>query len=71
VNLRPYAISFFAAEINCGSGSAAFRRTDARFRWLVTPHSTVIQTSTVHSGVAHDLDAALANLFETLVRMPA
>ena len=42
----------------------------ARFHWLVAPRSTIIQTSPVHSGVHHDLDAALNNLFEKLVRAP-
>jgi hypothetical protein len=42
----------------------------ARFHWLVAPRSTIIQTSPVHSGVHHDLDAALNNLFEKLVRSP-
>lgn len=39
-----------------------------RFHWLVAPRSTIVQTSPVHSGVNHDLAAALANLFEKLVR---
>lgn len=42
----------------------------ARFHWLVAPRSTIIQTSPVHSGVHHDLDAALNGLFEKLVRAP-
>lgn len=42
----------------------------ARFHWLVAPRSTVIQTSAVHSGVHHDLVAALDGLFEKLVRAP-
>ncbi|MGZ7040530.1 MAG: DUF3037 domain-containing protein [Thermoanaerobaculia bacterium] len=42
----------------------------ARFHWLVAPRSTVIQTSDVHSGVHHDLDAALESLFDKLVRPP-
>ena len=42
----------------------------ARFHWLVSPRSTVIQTSAVHSGVHHDLSAALNSLFEKLVRPP-
>ena len=41
-----------------------------RFHWLVAPRSTIIQTSPVHSGVHHDLDAALEGLFERLVRPP-
>lgn len=42
----------------------------ARFHWLVAPRSTIIQTSPVHSGVHHDLEAALEGLFERLVRRP-
>ena len=40
----------------------------ARFHWLVAPRSTIIQTSPSHSGVHHDLDAALGHLFEKLVK---
>jgi len=40
-----------------------------RFHWLVAPRSTIIQTSPVHSGVHHDLEAALQGLFERLVRI--
>jgi hypothetical protein len=40
----------------------------ARFHWLVAPRSTVIQMSPVHSGVHHDLDAAMRLLMEKLVR---
>lgn len=43
----------------------------ARFHWLVAPRSTIIQMSPVHSGVHHDLDAALENLFAKLVRPPS
>lgn len=39
-----------------------------RFHWLVAPRSTIIQMSPVHSGVHHDMNAALDNLFEKLVR---
>jgi len=39
-----------------------------RFHWLVAPRSTIIQTSPVHSGVHHDLAAALAGLHGKLVR---
>ncbi|HEV8658159.1 MAG TPA: DUF3037 domain-containing protein [Thermoanaerobaculia bacterium] len=42
----------------------------ARFHWLVAPRSTIVQTSPVHSGVHHDLNAALGGLFEKLVRLP-
>lgn len=42
----------------------------ARFHWLVAPRSTIIQTSPVHAGVSHDLEAVLENLFDKLVRAP-
>ena len=53
------------------AGSIGSLPQRSRFHWLVAPRSTIIQTSPVHSGVHHDLDAALANLFEKLVRAPA
>ena len=43
----------------------------ARFHWLVAPRSTVVQMSPVHSGVHRNLEAALENLFNRLVRPPA
>ncbi len=52
------------------AGSIGSLPQRARFHWLVAPRSTVIQTSEVHSGVHHDLDAALDGLFEKLVRAP-
>jgi hypothetical protein len=42
-----------------------------RFRWLVSPRSTMIQTSPVHTGRTHDPSAALENLLDTMVRPPA
>lgn len=39
-----------------------------RFHWLVSPRSTIIQTSPVHAGVHADLDEALEHLMEKLVR---
>jgi hypothetical protein len=41
-----------------------------RFRWLVSPRSTVIQTSDVHTGRTGDPAAALERLFNTMVRQP-
>jgi hypothetical protein len=40
----------------------------ARFHWLVAPRSTMLQISPVHSGVAEDLESALAGLYEKLVK---
>lgn len=42
-----------------------------RFRWLVSPRSTVIQMSPVHTGRTADPQAALGRLVETMVRNPA
>ena len=39
-----------------------------RFHWLVSPASTIIQPSAVHSGLTDDPEAELERLFETLVR---
>jgi len=41
-----------------------------RFRWLVSPRSTIVQMSPVHTGRG-DAEAALARLYETMVRRPA
>jgi hypothetical protein len=39
-----------------------------RFRWLVSPRSTIIQTSAVHTGRTADPLAALEHLLQTMVR---
>jgi len=39
-----------------------------RFHWLVSPASTIIQPSAVHTGLTDDPEAELQHLFETLVR---
>lgn len=39
-----------------------------RFRWLVAPRSTVIQSSDVHEGLCSDPATALEHLMSTLVR---
>jgi hypothetical protein len=38
-----------------------------RFRWIVSPSSTVIQPSEVHSGLTQDPGATLEHLFATQV----
>jgi hypothetical protein len=40
----------------------------SRFRWLVSPRSTMIQPSPVHTGRTSDPAAALESLLETMVR---
>jgi uncharacterized membrane protein YqaE (UPF0057 family) len=41
-----------------------------RFDWLVSPRSTIVQTSPVHTGLCADPDAALEHLLHALVRTP-
>jgi hypothetical protein len=38
-----------------------------RFHWLVSPRSTIIQTSPVHTGLCTDPEATLNHLLETMV----
>jgi hypothetical protein len=38
-----------------------------RFHWLVAPRSTIIQTSSVHSGLCEEPAQALAHLMEKMV----
>jgi hypothetical protein len=39
-----------------------------RFRWLVSPRSTMIQPSAVHTGRTHDPEACLEQLMDRVVR---
>ena len=48
-------------------GDNARRPAGDRFRWLVAPRSTVLQTSPVHTGVSDDPAAILAELFDQMV----
>ncbi|HEY7094526.1 MAG TPA: DUF3037 domain-containing protein [Ktedonobacterales bacterium] len=41
-----------------------------RFHWLVSPRSTIVQPSPVHSGLCDDPAAALEHLFQTMVMLP-
>jgi hypothetical protein len=56
----------------CAGGGAAGEIGDlpqrGRFRWLVSPRSTMIQASVVHTGRTADPLATLRHLFESLVR---
>jgi hypothetical protein len=40
----------------------------SRFHWLVSPRSTIIQFSAVHTGRTSDPEAALQRLVDTMVR---
>jgi hypothetical protein len=50
-----------------GAGPIAALPQSERFHWLVAPSSTMIQTSSVHSGLCDDPEAVLDRLFAQLV----
>lgn len=52
------------------SGSIGALPQRNRFHWLVSPRSTMIQPSPVHTGRTNDPAAALERLMETMVRRP-
>lgn len=39
-----------------------------RFHWLVSPKSTILQTSPVHTGQCADVSAALQHLLDSMIR---
>jgi hypothetical protein len=49
------------------AGPIAALPQSERFHWLVAPSSTVIQASSVHSGLCDDPDVVLDRLFTQLV----
>jgi hypothetical protein len=49
------------------AGPIAQMEQSERFHWLVAPSSTMIQTSSVHSGLCEDPEATLQRLFGGLV----
>jgi hypothetical protein len=53
-----------------GAGPVAALPIRERFGWLVSPRSTLLQTSAPHGGVTADLDALVAHLLERMVRPP-
>lgn len=53
-----------------GAGPLGDLPARGRFRWLVSPRSTIVQMSPVHTGRG-DAEAALVRLYETMVRQPA
>ncbi|WP_432561269.1 DUF3037 domain-containing protein [Kineococcus sp. SYSU DK003] len=61
-----------ALEAVCAgeSGAASAEGRGARFRWLVAPRSTVLQTSPVHCGLTADPVAELDRLVDALVAGP-
>jgi hypothetical protein len=58
------------AEGDREAGPIAALSQAERFHWLVSPRSTIVQPSPVHSGLCDDPAAALEHLFATMVLLP-
>ena len=56
------------AVVCTGSSLSDVLPQRARFHWLVSPRSTIIQMSPVHTGRTDDPEKALQRLLETMVR---
>jgi hypothetical protein len=69
--IRPHldAIERIAAG-DPDAGPIAQLDQTARFHWLVSPSSTIIQPSAVHTGLCSDPAAQLDKLFDSLVASP-
>jgi len=52
-----------------GSGPIGKLSRRERFHWLVSPRSTVLQVSAVHSGLCEDPERALEHLMDGMVRL--
>lgn len=51
-----------------GAGPIGKLSSRERFHWLVSPKSTMVQMSPVHTGQCGDVDAALQHLMNSMVR---
>ena len=67
-DVRPHlaAIEQIASGEPTG-GPMALLSLPERFHWLVSPSSTIVQPSEVHTGITSDPAATLDHLFATLV----
>jgi hypothetical protein len=67
-DVRPHlsAIERIAAG-DADAGPIAGLSAPERFHWLVSPSSTIVQPSAVHTGLTDDPAATLEHLFRTLV----
>lgn len=52
-----------------GAGPIGHLCPSERFHWLISPRSTVVQVSEVHSGLSDDLPQTVEHLMDTLVRL--
>ena len=49
------------------AGAIARLSQRERFHWLISPRSTMIQTSAVHTGICTDVEGVVERLFKQLV----
>ncbi|CAN5552613.1 DUF3037 domain-containing protein [soil metagenome] len=52
------------------AGAIAALSQRERFQWLVSPRSTILQTSSPHGGVMDDVETTLSRIMQTMVRAP-
>ena len=64
---RHLAVIESIAAGQADAGPIARLSMPERFHWLVSPSSTIIQPSVVHTGLTSDPAATLEHLFRTLV----
>ncbi len=66
--VRPHLEAIVSiAKGDAAAGSIARLGIAERFHWLVSPASTIIQPSQVHTGLCEDPERELERLLETLV----
>jgi hypothetical protein len=53
------------------AGPIAAKPLRERFHWIVSPRSTMIQISPVHTGITESPEAVLDELFSRLISRPA
>jgi hypothetical protein len=66
VDCRLALIPLIAAG-NAQGGEIAALLPWERFHWLVAPKSTVLQVSSVHTGLCYDPELTLVHLFQAVV----
>ena len=55
---------------DAAAGPIARLDETARFHWLVSPSSTILQPSAVHTGLCDEPAGELDRLFQSLVLLP-
>ena len=74
IDLDALRASLSTIEAVCNGGTAAgpigALPQRGRYRWLVSPRSTIVQMSPVHTGRTTDPEKAMSRLLETMVSRP-